>query len=173
MKSIDNSSSIHLVAESTWTTKVNWMMALEGITSINRIHCGNHECQSSQQLIQTNKPLNRPTDLQTNIAIPRAQVANVKCVTKYLDVYVCKHVCLCNCLNQVHSSHPSGKLTETISMLPQHSIRSHHTEQMWVVVLEPCKWRKINYQGSESISHGFSITLRMVAMKQLQLWNIL
>lgn len=47
-----------------------------------------------------------------------------------------------------------------------------HTAQMWVLVSEACKWRKINYQGSESISHGFSITLRTVAMKQLQLWNM-
>ncbi len=44
---------------------------------------------------------------------------------------------------------------------------------MWVLVLKHCNWRKINYQGSESISHGFSITLRIVAMKQLQLWNML
>lgn len=48
----------------------------------------------------------------------------------------------------------------------------HHTAQMWVLVLDPCNWRKINYQGSESISHGFSITLRMLAMKQLWLWNV-
>ena len=30
-----------------------------------------------------------------------------------------------------------------------------HRAQMWLLVLQPFNWRKINYQGSESISHGF------------------
>lgn len=50
---------------------------------------------------------------------------------------------------------------------------NQHTAQMWVLVSEPRNWRKINYRGSESISHGFSITLRMAPTKQLQLWNML
>ncbi len=95
----------------------------------------------------------------------------------YVNVYsynICTRVCNCSLGKLMSTWQPSkwkADLMYVHTTAAQH--KNHLTAQMWVLVLELCNWRKINYQGSESISHGFSITLRMVAMKQPQLWNML